>query len=289
MGAFQLKRYLRARHRGAVGASGLGRCLLLLAGPHVGAADRPALVLGEEDLRLVRVAHDVEAVAEVHHAPVVVEDARGLPGAARAPPGAVVLHPAAQVVEGLRGRPRTPGRTGRRRGCCGTPSSRPGRGSPPPRRPAPATSARGPWDRSRARGSRRGWSARCASRPCRRRARAAAPRRPRTRGPRSWGRRAGRCSRGRGSRRSARRLIFGEGLAAGRRSGTPCPRSTPRGRRPPAGCEGATFTPMRPMSLGRPFSSFFQVRPPSTDFQTPPSSLPLVCVQGLRSKRQSAA
>ena len=55
------------------------------------------------------------------------------------------------------------------------------------------------------------------------------------------------------------------------------------------GLLGATFTAMRPRSLGRPFSSFFQVRPPSTDLQTPPFSLPLVCVQGLRSKRHSAA
>ena len=55
------------------------------------------------------------------------------------------------------------------------------------------------------------------------------------------------------------------------------------------GSEGATATPMRPISFGRPLVCFVQVSPPSTLRHTPPSSSPLVKVQGLRSKRQSAA
>src|SRR5260370_42045231 len=41
---------------------------------------------------------------------------------------------------------------------------------------------------------------------------------------------------------------------------------------------------MRPISFGKPFVSLFHVRPPSIDLYTPPFSLPLRCVHGLRSK-----
>jgi len=37
-------------------------------------------------------------------------------------------------------------------------------------------------------------------------------------------------------------------------------------------------------NFGKPFVNLFQVRPPSMDLNSPPFSLPLRCVQGLRSK-----
>jgi hypothetical protein len=46
---------------------------------------------------------------------------------------------------------------------------------------------------------------------------------------------------------------------------------------------------MRPMSFGKPFVSLFQVRPPSIDLKTPPRSLPLLCVQGVRRNCHIAA
>ncbi len=39
---------------------------------------------------------------------------------------------------------------------------------------------------------------------------------------------------------------------------------------------------MRPISFGKPPSSFFHVRPPSVERKTPPRSLPDVCVHGVR-------
>src|SRR2546427_7926551 len=51
---------------------------------------------------------------------------------------------------------------------------------------------------------------------------------------------------------------------------------------------GATLTPMRPISFGRPLVSLFQVRPPSIDLKTPPFSLPLRNVQGLRSEEHTS-
>ncbi|MBA7678698.1 hypothetical protein ES703_86976 [subsurface metagenome] len=98
-GRIPVKPVFQSGNRRAIRPARLRADDLLLASSHVCSHDIASLRFTQEKLLIHRVNDDMKAVTKTDHPPVVIQDPKRLSVAARAIPGAIILHSSTHIVE----------------------------------------------------------------------------------------------------------------------------------------------------------------------------------------------